>query len=118
MSQQFAYNESENLEGKSVQNYFGSNAAVVPSSETTLVSHTSTKNEILKYVYGSGETDGRFKLYVNSTAIWNDRNAWTQRGIDKKIEKQLVSGDVVDLKVTNLKITNHLFSGGFDIYEL
>lgn len=118
MSQGFAYDDKENLAGENVQNYFGSNAAVVPASETSLVAHTATKDEMLKYVYGAGETDGRFKLYVNGTAIWIERNAWTERNVNSMIEKKIVSGDIVDLKVENLKLTNHLFSGGFYIYEL
>jgi len=118
MSQNFAYDQKDDLAGKNVQNYFGSNAAVVPSTETMLVTHTSTKDEILKYVYGNGETDGKFILYVNSTAIWIERNAWTERNVNSMIEKKLVPGDIIALKVTNLKTTNHLFGGGFDIYEL
>jgi hypothetical protein len=118
MAQGFAYNDTDNLAGKNIQNYFGSNNAVVPSTETLLVTHTSTKDEILKYAYGGGETDGRFKLYVNSVAIWVARNAWTERNVNSMIEKKLASGDIVELKVTNLKLTNHFFSGGFDIYEL
>jgi hypothetical protein len=118
MAQGFAYDETDNLAGENVKNYSSSNSAVVPSSETTLVTHTATKDEIIKYVYGNGETDGRFKLYVNSTAIWIGRNAWTERNIKDQIEKRIISGDIVELKVTNLKLTNHLFGGGFTIYEL
>ena len=119
MSQSFAYDqETIVLAGSDAVNVFGSNGAVVPATETLLATYTAVGNALLKYVYASGETDGRFKLYVNSTAIWIDRNAWTERNIQSQLEKKLVTGDIVELKVTNLKLTNHFFSGGFYVYKL
>jgi hypothetical protein len=101
-------------------NYFGSNNAVVPATETLLATYTVpvAKTSTLEYVYGSGETDGRFKLYVNTIAKWVARNAWTQRDIQDTLQYALVAGDVVELKVENLKTTNHFFSGGFYVHEL
>jgi hypothetical protein len=120
MAQGFAWDqEIINILGGDPVNAYGENNAVVPSTETTLASYTISNPEaILKGVYGFGDTDGRFKLYVNSTSVWEGRNAWTQRLIWTLVEKSLVSGDVVELKVTNLKGTNHRFTGGFYVYEL
>jgi hypothetical protein len=82
MAQGYAYTPEPN-----VKNYFGSNAAVVPATETLLATYTVpvAKTATLDYVYGSGETDGQFKLYINSTAKWVSRNAWTQRNIQDAI---------------------------------
>ena len=118
MAQGYAY--LPDISAADTLNFFGSNGAVVPASETLLVTHTvpTSKTALLKYVYGSGETDGRFKLYVNSTAVWVARNAWTQRNIQDMVEKSLVAGDIVELKITNLGSTNHFFSGGFYVNEI
>jgi len=120
MAQNFAYDDYiVNVLGGDPVNTYGVDNAVVPATETLLCTYTVVNaNAILKGVYADGNTDGRFKLYVNSTAVWEDRNAWTQRGVTGTVEKAVVAGDVIDLKVTNLKTTNHRFTGGFYVYEL
>jgi hypothetical protein len=121
MAQGYAYaQELISLDGNYAVNNFAIKPTVVPSTETLIVSYTvpAGKTAIIKGVYGEGATDGLFKLYVNSVAIWQGRNAWTQRIIGTPLERTLATGDIVDLKVTNLKLLNHSFSGGFYAYEL
>jgi len=120
MAQGFAYDQDIiNILGGDPVNAYGENNAVVPSTETQLCTYTIVNAEaILKGVYGTGQTDGQFKLYVNSVSVWEAENAWTQRNVGSLIEKALIAGDVVALKVTNLKNTNHRFTGGFYVYEL
>ena len=119
MAQNFAYDQDIiNLIGDNAVLKFGNNSACVPATETTLVSFTLTADSIIKGVYGEGGTDGLFKLYVNTVAKWQGRNAWTQRIVTTPIELSLVTGDIVELKVTNQKTTNNPFSGGFYVYEL
>lgn len=115
MAQGYAY-----LPTPDILNYFGSNPAVVPATETLLATYTVpvAKTATLEYVYGGGGTDGMWKLYVNASPYWFSRNAWTQRNIQDTLQISLVAGDVVELKVTNLKLTNHLFTGGFYVHEL
>jgi hypothetical protein len=119
MAQGYAYDPTIALGGNNAVAKYGSVTAV-PSTEILIVSYTvpTGSTAIVKGVFGEGGTDGLFKLYVNSVSIWEDRNAWTQRGIQSFIEKTLASGDIVDLKVTNQKTVNHVFTGGFYVYEL
>lgn len=119
MAQGFAYDQDIiNILGGDAVNAYGEDNAVVPATETLLATYTMGVDGILKGVYGTGETDGTFKLYVNSTSVWEMSNAWTQRNVWSLIEKALSNGDVVELKVTNNKNTNHRFTGGFYVYEL
>jgi len=117
--QGFAYDPTIALLGATPVEKFGSVTAV-PATEIVIATYTvpAGTTATIKGVFGEGGTDGIFKLYVNSVAIWQDRNAWTQRGVQSAIEKTLASGDIVDLKVTNQKTINHTFTGGFYVYEL
>jgi hypothetical protein len=121
MSQGFAYaQELIALDGNYAVNNFAIKPTVVPSTETLVVSYTVPvgKTALIKGVYGEGGTDGLFKLYVNTVAVWQGRNAWTQRLVQTPLERTVATGDIVELKVTNLKALNHMFSGGFYVYEL
>jgi len=120
LSQGFAYDPNSGLIGKTPVEKFGSLAAAVPSTETVITTYTvpASTTANLKGVFGEGGSDGLFILYVNSVALWRWRNAWTQRGTAEALDKALVAGDIVDLKVTNQKTTNQPFSGGFYVYEL
>jgi hypothetical protein len=117
--QGYAYDPTIALTGSTAVEKFGSVTAV-PAVEILIATYTvpAGTTALLKGVFGEGATDGIFKLYVNSTAIWQDRNAWTQRGVQSPIEKTLATGDIVELKVTNQKVVNHTFTGGFYVYEL
>jgi len=118
MAQGFAYNDEViQLAGNDPVQVYGSVTAV-PSTEITIATYTASVEAILKGVFGEGGTDGLFILYYNGSPIWRDRNAWTQRGIEAVLEKALAIGDIVDLKVTNQKTVNHVFTGGFFVYEL
>lgn len=118
MAQGFAYdNETIQLAGNDAVNVYGS-VTGVPATEIVVATYTAAVAGLLKAVYGEGGTDGLFKLYLNSAAIWEGRNAWTQRIITAPVEQSLAIGDIVELKVTNQKNTNHVFTGGFYVYEL
>lgn len=99
--------------------FYGSVTAV-PATEILITSYTVPvgKTSTIRGVFGEGGTDGLFILYLNSNPIWQWRNAWTERAIQSPLEKTLVVGDIVELKVTNLKNTNHDFTGGFYAYEV
>lgn len=119
MAQGYAYDPTIALSGNTAVSKFGS-VTGVPSTEVVITTYTVPvgTTAILKGVFGEGGTDAIFKLYVNSTAVWQGRNAWTERIITGLIEKTLAAGDIVDLKVTNQKTVNHTFTGGFYVYEL
>jgi len=119
MAQGYAYSPEKELLGNSAVTIYGT-VTGVPSTENTIVSYTvpAGKTALLKSVFAEGGTDAIFIVYVNSVAIWQGRNAWTQRGIEGMIEKTLATGDIVDLKVTNQKTVNHTFTGGFYVYEI
>ena len=116
MSQSYAYNSGDIVNAVSK---YGSVTAI-PSTEIVIATYTAPvgSTPLIKGVFGEGATDGLFTLYLNSTAIWQARNAWTERFISCLLEKTLAAGDIVELKVTNQKNTNHTFTGGFYVYEL
>jgi hypothetical protein len=77
-----------------------------------------SKSFTLSNVYGSSGTDGLWILYVNSVEKWKGRNAWTDRNVFSNLAILATAGQTIELKVTNQKNTNHLFSGGFYGTEL
>jgi hypothetical protein len=102
-----------------VKQFYGSITGS-PSTETLITAYTVpiAKSFTLESVYGQAGTDGIWILYVNSTAIWSGRNAWTCPSVNSNIGKKLGAGDLIELKVTNQKNTNHNFTGGFNGSEI
>ena len=111
--------EVEELLGKTLIQSYGS-ASVPSSTEVSLASTTVSASKFLriKGVYGEGGTDGMFKLYVDGNQVWQGRNSWTQRDGFASMEYEGGAGEVVELKVENLKGSTHTFTGGFYGYEL
>lgn len=92
----------------------------VPATETLIVAYSvpASKSFTLQNVYGSSGTDGLWILYVNSVEKWKGRNAWTDRNVFSNLIIPATSSQTIELKVTNQKNINHLFSGGFYGTEL
>ena len=109
----------EDLAGKTLIQAYGS-ASVPSSTETSLATTTVAGGKFLrvKGVYGEGGTDGMFRLYVDSFQVWQARNSWTQRDVFASMEYEGSAGEVIELKVENLKGSTHTFTGGFYGYEL
>ena len=92
MAQGYAYDPTIALGGNNAVARYGSVTAV-PSTEILIATYTvpAGTTGLLKGVFGEGGTDGIFKLYVNSSAIWQARNAWTERFVSSLIEKTLAN---------------------------
>jgi DNA-binding transcriptional MerR regulator len=92
----------------------------VPAVEGLIVAYAvpASKNFTISQVYGSAGTDGLWTLYINSVKKWEGRNAWTDRNVFSNLAVNATAGQTIELKVTNQKNTNHLFSGGFYGSEL
>ena len=87
----------------------------IPATEATIATYTVPASKTLKLrgVFGEGGTDAIYTLYIDSAVIWQQRNAWTDRNVKSGVGADVVAGEVVTLKVTNQKGTNHTFTGGF-----
>ena len=112
--------ELESLLGKDLVQQFGTLTDLVPSTETLVVSYTPAIGETvrIKGIYAEGENDAMVKLYVNGSVVWQGRNAWTTRNVPILMEAQALEGEIIELKITNLKNQNSDFSGGFYGYKL
>lgn len=99
---------------------FGEDLAVVPSTETTLATYTvpALKTFHLKHIVAEGNDDGIFRVYKNSTKVWQGRNAWTERVISSDVDVVGNASDVFTLKVVNTRATNRAYSGALYGTEL
>lgn len=95
-----------------IQQAYGETPVAV-ATETVLATMVTTQKCRLKYVYGQGEADGLFNLYVDGSRIWQARNAWTERNVRDAIEYDAPAGKTVELKVINLNDLTWPYSGGF-----
>jgi len=93
--------------------------SVVTATETTLCSLLvpPTKFVRLAGVYGEGKVDGIFRLYVDTTKIWQARNAWTERNVDSTVQFDALAGETIYLKVLHNNGVNQIFTGSFWGYE-
>ena len=110
----------EGLLGKDLVQEWGELPALAPSTETTVASYTPGAGETIrvKGVFAEGENDAMVKLYVDSTVVWQARNAWTERNTPIMMEAQAGEGETIELSITNLKSQNSDFSGGFYGYKI
>jgi len=93
--------------------------SVVTATETTLCSLLvpATKYVRLAGVYGEGKVDGIFRLYVDTTKIWQARNAWSERNVQSGVEYDAQAGETIYLKVIHQNGINQPFSGTFWGYQ-
>lgn len=112
--------ELESLLGKDLVQEFGELLALAPSTETTCASYTPGAGETvrIKGIYAEGLNDGMVKLYIDGSVVWQGRNAWTERNVPILMEAQAGEGEVIELKITNLKGQNSDYSGGFYGYKI
>ena len=112
--------ELEKLLGKDLVQEWGELLALAPATETTVVSYTPGLGETvrIKGVFADGENDGLIKLYIDGSVVWQARNAWTERNTPILMEAQALEGEVIELKITNLKNQNSDYSGGFYGYKI
>jgi len=106
--------------GAGIYQHNWSEQTCVPATEKVLATLTATSGKTLTIngIICEGIDDGLFKVYVGTAAKWQWRNAWTERGINASFDIRVPSGQTVELRATNLKPVNRIFSGGLYGYEL
>ena len=103
-------------EGTLTENF--GEVSVPNNTETVLATFTVPASKFVRIVglYGEGGTDGIFRLYIDSTKIWQGRNAWTSRNVFSNRQYDAQAGEVVELRVIQ-QSTTHTFSGVVWGYE-
>jgi hypothetical protein len=93
--------------------------SVPTATETTLCSLVvpALKFVRLAGVYGEGLVDGIFRLYVDSTKIWQARNSWSNRNVSSEVNYDAQAGETIYLKVIHQNGVSQPFSGTFWGYE-
>lgn len=93
--------------------------SVPTATETTLATFTVPTAKYIRIagVYGEGVVDGIFRIYIDSTKIWQSRNAWTERNVQSAIQYDAAASEVVTLKVIHQNGVNQTFSGSIWGYE-
>lgn len=93
--------------------------SVTTATETTICSLVVPVAKFVRLagVYGEGKVDGIFRLYVNTTKIWQARNAWTERNVSSEVNYDAYAGETIYLKVIHNNGVSKPFSGTFWGYE-
>jgi len=99
---------------------FGEDPAVVPVTETILASFTVSAGQtvLVKKVQGEIMTDATMRLYIDSTKVWQGKNAWTDRNFKGDVLIKVLAGEVITLKVIHGATTNHAASGGVYMVDI
>jgi hypothetical protein len=110
----------EELNGKNLVTLENAITNIIKNVETDVINQTVTagKKWRIKNVWGTGNGDATFKLYINSTREWEGRRNWTNRNVNGTIEIEAIAGDTVKLTVEHNCDTNLDFEGQITIYEL
>lgn len=92
--------------------------SVPNNTETVLATFSVPASKFVRIagVYGEGGTNGIFRLYIDSTKIWQARNAWTSRNVFSSRQYDAQAAEVVQLRVIH-QSTTHTFSGAIWGYE-
>jgi len=102
------------IESAEVWYSYNENAAVLPNTETTLITYTVPvgKTARLKTVNTSGSASGLFRVKVNSSTMLTGRTSWNNRNWTVVLGTlQASAGNAITLTVIHNETINQKFEG-------
>lgn len=105
----------QSMGGSGVAKQFFGELSVAGSTESVIASYLVPVGKVftISGLYCEGDDDGLFRLYLDSTKVWQGRNAWTERNVKAGMSLIAVAGVTIYLKVLNLRTITRNFSGMF-----